>query len=277
MKESGQIKKKVGVSKHMLRIRVLESAERFSSDCASVPFASIRTHILDIVTAQLRRQEDPRPLKEQRSSQFNFFIMYYQPQVAYAVAPMSFSFAPPQAFQGFWYASLYSQIQQYQLMELQTWFMSMDRNRSGHITNVELQYLVIGGTPLGIDTASKLIKVFDSNKNGAIDFYEYAALHQFVNLLHRCFVANDRNYSGTIDAQEIHMALATAGFQLPFHTVNLYFLKVSPTGMGILFTQYLGICASIALTRSLFEWNDPMRTGVVHLTMAQLYDMFALC
>ncbi|KAM9978991.1 hypothetical protein ACTFIZ_000331 [Dictyostelium cf. discoideum] len=199
----------------------------------------------------------------------------YTPAV---VAPtvMSFSFVPPQAFQQCWFYSLYTQIQQAQLYEMQAWFMRVDANRSGTISSGELQYLNIGGTPLGIETATKLIKVFDHNKNGQIDFYEYAALHQFINNLYRCFVANDRNFSGTIDANEIYNALITSGFQLPFPTVNYLFLKLSPSGYGLLFTQFLNLCATVALTRSLFEWNDPMRTGVVHLNLAQLYDIIAL-
>ncbi|EGG23252.1 SET domain-containing protein [Cavenderia fasciculata] len=214
----------------------------------------------------------------------------------YAATP-TMTFVAPQAMQGMWYYNLYAQLQQQQLAEMYAWFMNiylyqhninicilfslplllgMDRNRSGSISHVELQYLVIGGTALGIDTASKLIKCFDRNRNGTVDFYEYAALHQFINVLHRCFVANDRNYSGTIDCNEIHSALATAGFMLPFHTVQLFFLKYSPVGMGILFTQFLNLCASIALCRSLFEWSDPARTGMVHITLQQMLDMFAL-
>ncbi|GAM17240.1 hypothetical protein SAMD00019534_004150, partial [Acytostelium subglobosum LB1] len=188
----------------------------------------------------------------------------------YGYAPAPMGFAPPARFQGLWYYSLFTGLQQAQLMEMNGWFISMDRDRSGTISNVELQYLVIGGTPLGLDTATKLIRCFDINRNGQIDFYEYAALHAFVNHLYRCFVANDRNYSGTIDAREIHAALISAGFNLPFHTINLYFLRYSPIGHPLLFTQYLNLCASVALARSLFEWNDPMRTGMVHLTPSTL-------
>ncbi|GAM17993.1 hypothetical protein SAMD00019534_011680, partial [Acytostelium subglobosum LB1] len=201
-------------------------------------------------------------------------MMYTTPGVIAVGSPMVFQ--PPVAFQGFWYYSLFSQLQQAQLMEMHAWFMSMDRDRSGTISAYELQALIIGGTPLGLDTATKLIKCFDSNRNGHIDFYEYAALHAFVNTMYRCFVANDRNFSGTIDLREIHSALITAGFNLPYNTINLFFLKYSPTGMPILFTHYINLCASVALCRSLFEWNDPMRTGMVHLNMLQLFDIMAL-
>ncbi|EFA81492.1 penta EF hand calcium binding protein [Heterostelium album PN500] len=199
--------------------------------------------------------------------------MYFQAQPMMTTVVQ---FQAPVVMQGMWYYNLYAQLQQQQLMEMNAWFISMDRDRSGTISSHELQYLVIGGTPLGIDTANKLIRCFDRNRNGQIDFYEYAALHAFINHLYRCFAANDRNFSGTIDVREIYSALASAGFSLPFQTVNLYFMKYSPTGAPLLFTQYLNLCASVALTRSLFEWSDPMRTGMIHITLQQLFDMFAL-
>ncbi|EGC34833.1 hypothetical protein DICPUDRAFT_55539 [Dictyostelium purpureum] len=200
--------------------------------------------------------------------------MYYSQPVVHTTT--TFAFAPPQRFTTFWYYSLYTQIQQAQLYEMQAWFMSVDLNRNGQISAQELQYLMIGGTHLGIETASKLVKVFDCNRSGQIDFYEYAALHQFINNLYRSFCANDRNFSGTIDAHEIHNALMTSGFNLPFHTVNYLFLKISPSGYGLLFTQFLSLCGTVALTRSLFEWNDPMRTGMVHLNLTQLYDIVSI-
>jgi hypothetical protein len=50
----------------------------------------------------------------------------------------------------------------------------------------------------------------------APDFYEYAAMHKFLASLQAAFFAADRDRSGTIDAREIHNALAAAGFQVPY-------------------------------------------------------------
>jgi Ca2+-binding EF-hand superfamily protein len=52
----------------------------------------------------------------------------------------------------------------------------------------------------------------------APDFYEYAAMHKFLASLQAAFFAADRDRSGTIDAREIHNALAAAGFQVPHQT-----------------------------------------------------------
>ncbi|KAK5579917.1 hypothetical protein RB653_009606 [Dictyostelium firmibasis] len=184
--------------------------------------------------------------------------------------------APPAKFQSLWFYSYYTQIQHQQLHEMSAWFRSIDKDRSGSISAMELQHLQVGYGPLGIETSTKLIRVFDVDKSGQIDFYEYAALHQFINILYANFLANDRNRSGTIDAHEIHRALGTTGFNLPFHTVNLLFLKVSPRGYGLKFSDFLGLCSTIAIARSLFEAHDPMRTGIAHLNINQLYDIVSL-
>ncbi|KAN0023559.1 hypothetical protein ACTFIV_007945 [Dictyostelium citrinum] len=184
--------------------------------------------------------------------------------------------APPAKFQSLWFYSYYTQIQHQQLHEMSAWFRSIDKDRSGSISAMELQHLQVGYGPLGIETATKLIRVFDVDKSGQIDFYEYAALHQFINVLYANFLANDRNRSGTIDAHEIHRALGTTGFNLPFNTVNLLFLKSSPRGYGLKFSDFLGLCATIAIARSLFEAHDPMRTGVAHLNINHIYDIVSL-
>lgn len=40
--------------------------------------------------------------------------------------------------------------------------------------------MTFGGQPLGYTVASKLIQVFDEDRNGTIDFNEYAAMHKFI-------------------------------------------------------------------------------------------------
>ena len=56
----------------------------------------------------------------------------------------------------------------------------MDRDGSGAISASELANVAIGGVRLGIEIAIKLIRIFDVDGNGEIDFHEYAALHKFL-------------------------------------------------------------------------------------------------
>jgi Ca2+-binding EF-hand superfamily protein len=51
---------------------------------------------------------------------------------------------------------------------LQAWFYSVDRDRSGNISASELAVMPIGKEQLGLDAARRLIKAFDRNYSGNI-------------------------------------------------------------------------------------------------------------
>jgi Ca2+-binding EF-hand superfamily protein len=54
------------------------------------------------------------------------------------------------------------------MANLQAWFYSVDKDRSGSITYNELANLRFANKPLGVAAAKKLIKVFDKNYSGSI-------------------------------------------------------------------------------------------------------------
>jgi Ca2+-binding EF-hand superfamily protein len=53
-------------------------------------------------------------------------------------------------------SSYYNQVQQQELFELQKWFNSVDKDRSGDISANELANVAVGGIRLGIDLAIKV-------------------------------------------------------------------------------------------------------------------------
>ena len=73
-------------------------------------------------------------------------------------------------------------LQQQELQELQVWFRTVDRDGSGHISARELQMLTFGGVPLGLDTAIKLVKVFDKDRSGSIGFFFFFFSFIFIYL-----------------------------------------------------------------------------------------------
>ena len=66
------------------------------------------------------------------------------------------------------YSQYYSMLNSKELQDLFSWFRSVDRDNSGSITANELQLLTFGGNPLGLETASKLVAVFDRDRSGSI-------------------------------------------------------------------------------------------------------------
>lgn len=127
--------------------------------------------------------------------------------------------------------SLIPQYQQYnaqilpqELAGLQNWFNQVDRDHSGTLEVEELQYsrrhellsthdpVTFDGRPIGREVAAKLVQVFDSDRNGHIDFTEYAAMHKFITHMRQAFLAADTDHSGRIEANEIYNALTNAGY-----------------------------------------------------------------
>eukprot|EP01089_Gocevia_fonbrunei_P022224 TRINITY_DN8907_c0_g1_i1.p1 TRINITY_DN8907_c0_g1~~TRINITY_DN8907_c0_g1_i1.p1 ORF type:complete len:253 (+),score=51.99 TRINITY_DN8907_c0_g1_i1:94-852(+) len=185
--------------------------------------------------------------------------------------------APPNTnFRGQWYSSYYNQIPPQELQTLQMWFTSMDRDRSGSISANELANVAIGGMTLGLDIAVRLIRVFDVDKNGTIDFYEYASLHKFLMNIQSLFQMADRDRSGRLDQAEIGPAVASGGFRVGPTSVSALYRKYNKTGYGLTMVDFIGMVAHIAQVKSLFESKDTAKTGSVNLNFDQLTELTTL-
>jgi len=197
----------------------------------------------------------------------------YPPQTGYR-QPQQTGY-PPQQQQpqgNFWYSQYYQQIagNPQAFAALQQWFNSVDQDRSGTINANEIANIRFAGQPLGLEVATKLIKVFDKDQSGSIEFVEYAILHQFLNVIQNAFFTADANRSGTIDAREIYTALQTAGFTLNFNTVQAAVTKFDTSKTGLNFQQFLLLCSHLSHLRSIFDWNDAQRSGRISLSYDQL-------
>ncbi len=112
------------------------------------------------------------------------------------------------------------------------WFAAIDRDRSGSITANEIQQCTFANVPLGFDTAAKLVRVFDKNCTGNIDFFEYAAMHKFLSIMQHAFFSGDRDRTGRLDAVEIHTALGVGQLQVAFPAVQALYNKYNRDGYG---------------------------------------------
>lgn len=185
--------------------------------------------------------------------------------------------APPPTFQG-WAASYYYQLHPQEIQKINAWFQSVDQDRSNSISVQELQNVAFGGVPLGYEVSVKLVKVFDKDYSGTIDFFEYAALHKFIESMQMAFTRADSNRNGQLDANEIHSALHQSGFVVGLPGVQALFRKYAvrhqpSTSIG--FSDYLGLVADVALLRTKFEWADARRQGFIQINLDTLMVMAA--
>jgi len=181
---------------------------------------------------------------------------------------------PPTNFRNSWYSSYYTSMNPQELQAVQAWFTSVDQDRSGTISANEVASITFNGAPLGWEVGTKLVKTFDKDRSGNINFFEYAAMHKFLTSLQAAFFTGDRDRSGRLDAREIHTALGTAGLPSPPQVVGLFAAKYD-RGYGVTFQEFLLICASMAQVRSLFAWRDPQKTGRVSLSLDEMLEVVA--
>jgi len=162
------------------------------------------------------------------------------------------------------------------MQALQGWFARVDADHSGSIEAEELQHVTFDRIAIGLEVARKLVQVFDKDRSGNIDFFEYASMHKFISHMRQAFLAADADRSGRIDAHEIHQALSNASFNyLSMGSILELLHKFDRSRLGLEWREFLLMAAHIALVRSVFEWNDKQKKGFITLTEDQFTQISA--
>jgi len=126
------------------------------------------------------------------------------------------------------------------------------------------------GLRFSLETAKLLIKVFDKDRSGEIEFQEYASLHKFIISMHGAFQAYDRDRSGTIDLNEALSAVQQGGFNLSPPTMNAVYRRFCPpNAKGMAMEQFMCMCAFLGMCRSAFYQLDMQHVGYIYLNLDQ--------
>lgn len=94
--------------------------------------------------------------------------------------------------------------------------------------------------------------------------------------MRNAFLVADADRSGRLQAQEISTALQQSGFNyLSYATIVEYLFKYDPQKIGLTWQDFLMLASQIAHTRSIFEWNDTNKDGLVTFNLDQLNQIVA--
>jgi len=161
--------------------------------------------------------------------------------------------------------------------QLWSWFTSVDLDRSGDISHIELERALINGdwTPFDLDTVKLLMTIFDTDRSGTIGFPEFAGLWKYIKDWQNVFRHFDRDRSGSIDGGELRDALNQFGYSLSPPLLDLVHKKYARStapisqGAGISFDKFVRVCVVIKQLSEAFRRLDTDRDGWIHINYEQ--------
>jgi Ca2+-binding EF-hand superfamily protein len=148
---------------------------------------------------------------------------------------------------------------------LRAWFDAVDTDRSGRIKAAELQRaLSSAGFNFRSGVSEKIIRMFDRDHTGELDFMEFKNAHQFVTTMTQAFRTRDADRSGTLEGPEVRATLASSGFTLSEPVFQVMMRKFDHEKVGGLrFDDYIELCILLGTCRNVFAYYDRNRTGQV--------------
>ena len=130
-------------------------------------------------------------------------------------------------------------------------FQAVDTDRSGNIDKGELQRaLSQGHLEFQERTSALLIRMFDTNHTGHIDFTQFNGLWNYLTQWKANFDGFDSDRSGTIDHGELTRALQMSGYQLSSTVVNSMLAKYDADRSGsISFDEYIQLQVELSILK----------------------------
>jgi len=150
--------------------------------------------------------------------------------------------------------------------ETQNFFNQVDKDRSGKINAQELQSALVNGKGQNFSdqACTLMISMFDTDRSGTIDVYEFEKLFSYVNQWLSVFKAYDRDQSGAIEEAELSQALAQMGFRFSQQFVQFLLSVNDPTNRKeISVDQFIVLCVKVQRFTDAFRQRDTQQQGVI--------------
>ncbi|UYV67429.1 Pef1 [Cordylochernes scorpioides] len=160
--------------------------------------------------------------------------------------------------------------------ELYQWFRAVDQDNSGSISARELQQALVNGnwSPFNQETCRLMIGMFDNNKDGTIDLYEFKALWDYIHQWKQCFDSFDLDRSGTIDVNELSKAFQSFGYRLSPNFCQIVISRFDRVGRGTInFDDFIQSCVMLKSLTDAFRSKDRQQTGMVTMYYEEFLTM----
>ena len=159
-------------------------------------------------------------------------------------------------------------------------FLQVDKGRTGQLSEAELQSALVNGDYTAFDphTVKMMIRMFDTDRSGTINFDEFCGLWGFLAAWRALFDRFDVDRSGNISLREFEDALVAFGYRLSPQFVKLLFSTFAKThsrGRGddgerekvLSFDLFVQACISLKRMTDVFKKYDSDRDGYITLSL----------
>ncbi|EMC95316.1 hypothetical protein BAUCODRAFT_72802 [Baudoinia panamericana UAMH 10762] len=161
-------------------------------------------------------------------------------------------------------------------------FLQVDKDRSGQLSEEELRRALVNGDYTAFDphTIKMMIRMFDTDRSGTINFDEFCGLWGFLAAWRALFDRFDVDRSGNISLREFEDALVAFGYRLSPQFVGLLFstyAKSHSRGRGdererqgvLSFDLFVQACISLKRMTDVFKKYDSDRDGYITLSFEE--------
>ncbi|ORY09460.1 hypothetical protein BCR34DRAFT_568435 [Clohesyomyces aquaticus] len=151
-------------------------------------------------------------------------------------------------------------------------FGQVDKDGSGQLTEAELRTALVNGdwSPFDPHTVRMMIRMFDTDRSGAINFDEFCGLWGFLSAWRGLFDRFDVDRSGSISYNEFTEALVAFGYRLSPGFVRLLYSTYDRRGENaISFDLFVQACISLKRMTDVFKKYDEDRDGYITLSFEE--------
>lgn len=148
----------------------------------------------------------------------------------------------------------------------------MDKDGSGQLSEGELRTALVNGDWSSFDphTVRMMIRMFDTDRSGAINFDEFCGLWGFLAAWRGLFDRFDVDRSGSISYNEFSEALVAFGYRLSPQFVALLYRTYDRRGENaISFDLFVQACISLKRMTDVFKKYDEDRDGYITLSFEE--------
>lgn len=151
-------------------------------------------------------------------------------------------------------------------------FGAVDKDRSGNLTEAELKTALVNGdwSPFDPHTVRMMIRMFDTDRSGSVNFDEFCGLWGFLSAWRGLFDRFDADHSGSISYNEFTEALVAFGYRLSSQFVRLLYSTYDRRGdNNMSFDLFVQACISLKRMTDVFKKYDDDRDGYITLSFEE--------